>query len=202
MKNGFESYKDLLDVIVIPVFLALLAIVYPKIQSWYIKRRFKELIFRELVEISPYPENAEKGRNWNIHKKKRCIHKEIFDKASENRDFILTLEPDLVYYLSNLWQENQTDEQWLHYLCKLKRFFGNRESKEGKTLNTVYGKWVRVIRAYSPNVKIPCDCPVTLVSNELVNVRSFVGQLPGDKMLAPEGKPQPNKNEGEKVEAT
>ena len=146
MDSGFASYKDILDVVVVPITLALLAILFPAIKSWYIRRRFKKLILRELREISPSPKKAIYGSRWSSHHQKRCIHKEIFKEPSENRDFILSLPPSLVYYLSNLWDdENENDKnakQWLEYLSKLKDYFGDER------LNEVYDNWVNLIEQY------------------------------------------------------
>jgi hypothetical protein len=80
------------------------------------------------------------------HKQKRCIHEEIFKEPSENRDFILSLPPDLVYNLSNLWDsknENDTDaKQWLFYLSELKDYFRD------EYLNQVHDSWVKLLEQY------------------------------------------------------
>lgn len=86
------------------------------------------------------------GSTWFSHQQKRCIHKEIFEKASENRDFILSLPPNLVYYLSNLWDpENKKDpkaKQWENYLGELKKYFKDED------LDGVCDKWKKLIRLY------------------------------------------------------
>jgi len=114
------AMKDVLDIIVIPVVLAILALAWPTIQSWNRRQAFRGLILRELEEIAPYPEEAD-NVGWWAHQKKNFVHQKILQDASENRDFILSLEPDLVYLVSQLWdaKANKDEGQWLHYLDKL-----------------------------------------------------------------------------------
>ncbi len=109
--------KDILDIILIPISLAILAILWPEIQSRSRRRTFRRLIIRELSEISPYPKEATK-KGWWQHCQKRFIHREIFRDPSTNRDFILSLDPDMVYDVAQLW--NSLDEknwvQWQYML--------------------------------------------------------------------------------------
>lgn len=145
MESGFNNCKDIFEVIIIPVTLALIAVLFPAIKSWHIKRRLKKLILRELKEINPYPEAKVDGYTWDKHLMKRCIHQEIFKKSSENRDFILSLPPDLVYYLSNLWDPNtQKDpeaKQWLYCLGQLNEYFNRK-------LDNVHENWNILISEY------------------------------------------------------
>ena len=102
--------KEILDIIIIPITLALIALLWPAIQSWNRRRAFRRLIVRELEEISPHPpEPTLKG--WWEHQQKTFVHQAIFDNPSENRDFILSLEPDLVYFVTQLWQAKK-DKDW------------------------------------------------------------------------------------------
>jgi hypothetical protein len=41
--------------------------------------------------------------------------------VAENRDFILSLDPDLIYFVSNLWNayDNSAYEQFKYYLTKI-----------------------------------------------------------------------------------
>ncbi len=147
METGFTNYKDILDVVIIPITLAVLAVLFPAIKSWYLRRRFKKLILRELQEISPYPlEKTGASNTWISHQQKKCIHKEIFNNASENRDFILSLPPDLVYYLANFWDSKNGDDpkakQWLNYLNELNKYFNDAR------LSKVYNNWENLIAQY------------------------------------------------------
>jgi hypothetical protein len=112
--------KDILEVIVVPIVLAILALAWPAIQSWNRRQAFRGLILRELEEIAPYPEEAE-DIGWWAHQQKNFVHQKIFQDASENREFILSLEPDLVYFVSQLWdaKTSKNERQWLNYLEKL-----------------------------------------------------------------------------------
>ena len=145
MASDILTFKELLEIIIIPITLAILAVLFPAINSWYLRRRFKRLIFRELKEIEPYPEDKGNNTHWNMHLGKRCIHREIFDNPSENRDFILSLPPDLVYFLTNLWDkktlEDPTANQWLYYLTKLNQYFNNR-------LYSVSINWQKLVDEY------------------------------------------------------
>lgn len=112
--------KDILDVVVIPVVLAILALAWPAIQRHNRQQAFRGLILRELEEIAPYPEDPEK-EGWWAHQQKNFVHQKILQDTSENRDFILSIEPELVYFVSQLWdaKANKDHVQWLHYLSKL-----------------------------------------------------------------------------------
>ena len=105
--------KDWLGIIVVPVGLALLGFVWPWTQDGLRRRGFRRLILRELEEVSPYPKTASKDGWWD-HCQKRFIHREILQKPTENRDFILSLEPDLVYLVTQLWDslDKHNWEQW------------------------------------------------------------------------------------------
>lgn len=154
MESGFCTIKDLLDVLIIPITLAILAVLFPVIRSWHIRRRFKKLILRELKEIGPYPtEKMDSNDSWISHQTKKCVHKDIFINPSDNRDFILSLPPDLVYYLTNLWDPKNGKDisgaQWKHYLRKLKEYFNDSE------LNEVYRDWEKLIQQYQVDNIIP-----------------------------------------------
>ncbi len=103
MNLGFESWKDIIGVLVIPVSLALIALFWPELQLYYRRRAFRKLIFRELQEVGPYPDVAKQGMQWWEHLQKDFIHKRIFEDVSGNRDFILSLPAELVYLVSQLW---------------------------------------------------------------------------------------------------
>ena len=123
-----KDLLDIADIVIIPIILALLALFWPAIQNWHRRRIFTKLIIRELSEISPYPEdpdpNNDKLSDWSSYCQKKFIHKEIFDNPNENRDFILSLDPDLVYYISQLWDslENNNPSQWCYSLQEVTLF--------------------------------------------------------------------------------
>lgn len=148
MTSGFTSWKDILDVVGIPVALAILAIAWPPLQSWYRCRRFRLLTGRELEEISPYAARAAQNASWVAHLGKSFLHQQIIKEISDNRDFVLGLNPDFVYSISQLWKSYDTGDgrQWLWYLEKLAnhRYLRSRKKK----LLEIREKWVGVIESY------------------------------------------------------
>jgi hypothetical protein len=144
----FDLLTEALKVVVIPIALAVLALTWPTVQSRYRRRVFQRLILRELEELSPYPEEMKPDKNWLYHQNKKFIHQEIFRNPSKNRDFILSLDPNLVYFVSQLWNirkhEKPNDEQWL---WNLENIYKNYD-KTGK-IKEVYDKWKGLIDSYN-----------------------------------------------------
>jgi hypothetical protein len=136
---------NVLDVVVIPLVLAILALAWPEIQSRNRGRAFRNLIRRELEEISPHPESPECAGWWQ-NQQKEFVHQKIFKETSENRDFILSLEPDLVYLVTQLWdaKEKRDQGQWLHYLKELSNPKFDLNGRIGKA----YDKWVGLCNLY------------------------------------------------------
>ena len=148
MSSGFTSVKDVLDVIGIPVALALLALAWPPIQSWYRCRRFRLLACRELEEIGPFPEEPQDGTAWTNHLQKKFLHQKIIDQVSDNRDFILGLNPDFVYSLSQLWASFNAHDGG-HWLWYLERLANNRYVRKRKrTILEIHQKWGKLIASY------------------------------------------------------
>lgn len=119
--SGFDSLKDVIEVLIIPLVIFGLGIWLPKLFENQKRNTFINLIRREIREMTPFPtlqqmQNPEKtpqvkdkmegitGR-WPEHLTKRFVHEQIFNNVSDNRDFILSLPPDLIYHLSQLWIE-------------------------------------------------------------------------------------------------
>jgi hypothetical protein len=97
-----------------------IAVFWPWLQSWQRGRKFEGIIRRELQEVGPYPEEPEAKRPWWNHLSKRFAHEEVFvrERLSENREFLLSLHPDVVYAVNQLWiaYDKRDGSQWLHYL--------------------------------------------------------------------------------------
>jgi len=151
MQSGFATLKDILDVVVIPVALAGLALAWPAIQSWHGGRRFRLLAARELVEIAPFPEQRGNCAVWTQHLRRQFLHQKIIGEISDNRDFVLGLEPEFVYSLSQLWAAYHAADgaQWLWYLGKLA---GHRYlRRERLELLAIREQWNGVIQSYSSN---------------------------------------------------
>jgi hypothetical protein len=169
---GFDTVKDLLDVLIIPVVIFIVGALLPGFFEAIKTRKFMALIRRELGEMVPEPLLPE-GIEWHRHLVKRFIHEEIFDRVSENRDFILSLPPDIAYNAKQLWthykkaQESESESDlaehgaaWCNYLDGLCTYFDDRENKfffrnrEKKSfLETVYKPWEELILAKHPKLQ-------------------------------------------------
>ncbi len=106
--GGFDNLKDFIDVVFMPSVLFVLGVWLPKriekLKSEQRKKEFEKLIYREMQEMEPHePENQKEQVVWTDYLRKRFIHEEIFRNPSENRDFILSLNPDLAYHEAQLW---------------------------------------------------------------------------------------------------
>lgn len=168
MTWGFDTVKDVLDVLIMPAVLFGLGTMIPHMIEAGMRRRFLALIRRELLEMKPWPEKMKTGGRWHQHLKKRFIHEEIFTKKSENRDFILSLPPDLAYSEAQLWihfekavaskETNDLAEhgaRWCDYLKEVCKYFDGR--KRGKFYREVYEPWKKLIAEYHPD--LPEQCP-------------------------------------------
>jgi hypothetical protein len=73
---------------------------------------------------------------------KKLIHREIFNNVAENRDFILSLDPALVYFVSNLWNayDNSDHEQFKYFLTKILSHYDERNSESIKE------KWENLLK--------------------------------------------------------
>lgn len=134
--------RDILDIIIIPISLALIAWLWPAIQHWNRRRAFRRLIVRELEEISPHPQEPT-GEGWWTHQQKTFVHQAIFDNPSENRDFILSLEPDLVYYVTQLWQAKK-DKDWSQWDYCLECLSSARRWDNNRFIAALRPRWLRL----------------------------------------------------------
>jgi hypothetical protein len=151
---GFNHLKDLLDVVLVPGILAWLAFYWPKRlaerQADDRRSRFESLIKRELEELGPCPERKKKNAgNWTDYQIKSFLHARIIDNPSENRDFILSLEPTLIYQVSQLWEARKVadGDQWLHYLNELSQGYGGKITK-------AYEQWKSLIEGNASSSNI------------------------------------------------
>jgi hypothetical protein len=143
---GFDSLKDLLDVLLIPVAVGAMAVLWPELQCGNRRRRFEALIHRELEELTPFPETrseSPQSKTWTEHQTKTFIHQHVFNDVNVNRDFILALDPSLAYEVSQLWEARKAadDKQWLWYLESLAKRYNGRVAES-------YEKWKRLIDSY------------------------------------------------------
>ncbi|MGH9897139.1 MAG: hypothetical protein ACREA0_35125, partial [bacterium] len=111
----------------VPLFIAFfagaIAAIWPWLQALQRGRKFQRIIRRELEEIDPYPELPDAEKPWWEHATRRFVHEEFFrrDAISQNRDFLLSLDPTVVYQVSQLWiaLEKRDGHQWIHFLSEL-----------------------------------------------------------------------------------
>ncbi len=105
---GFQSLKDVLEVVGVPLVVFVLGLWLAGRPDRRRRERFINLIRQELEEAKPEPEGPtqkvlDKFESWTDLLKKRFIHQDIFENPSENRDFILNLDPGLAYSLAQMW---------------------------------------------------------------------------------------------------
>jgi hypothetical protein len=63
---GFDSFKDVLDVLLVPAVGGLVAMFWPEVDAADKRRRFERLIIRELEEAEPYPEQWASGETMSL----------------------------------------------------------------------------------------------------------------------------------------
>ena len=179
---GFYTLKDFLDVIFIPLVLVGIGAWLPakleRLKTNARKTAFVNLIYRELQEMGPRDPKRTAGQKiWADHLQKRFIHEEIFRNPSENRDFILSLEPDLTYFAAQLWihfdkakgirdEEVEKNEQlddnemsaladhgveWSYFLKEICLFIDR--DKNSSLFEEICKPWRKVIIEYHPEKK-------------------------------------------------
>jgi hypothetical protein len=144
------SLKDILEILLIPIVLVFIPLIWAFIQKKYRKSALTGLIVRELEELSPYPDKRADGLiEWTDYQKKNFIHQEIFKKPGDFKEYILELDPELVYFVSQLWdaKKNFDSEQWLYYLGKLTNYFPNN-----KSIKECHEKWKFLLNCFSWNI--------------------------------------------------
>jgi hypothetical protein len=123
--------------------LAVVGLTWPSVLAMHRGRRFRGLILRELEETAPWPleppDQPAKGGElrdpWWARQQKNFVHREILADPSSNRDFILSLDPTLVYLMTQLWDslERHDGHQWLWYLHEIATGYdqGGRRGRSG-----------------------------------------------------------------------
>jgi hypothetical protein len=122
-----------------------IAVFWPWLQSYWRGRKFQGIIRRELEELMPVPLEQQPNTPWWAHLRKRFVHEEVFarEKISDNRDFLLSLDPTVVYLVSQLWTAyaKRDADQWLYFMDKLAR----DEHVGGSDLRNAHGAWCTLI---------------------------------------------------------
>lgn len=164
MNSGFDTLKDALEVVIIPLAILAIGALLPRLFDAVKARKFLALIERELEEMEPWPKEPRVGGNWHEHLGKRFIHEEIFENVSENRDFILSLPPDVTYNVAQLWTHfhkattGETPDdlaeygaRWCDQVRELCSYFDNRSNSN--YMECVYLPWVKLVLSYHPDAE-------------------------------------------------
>jgi hypothetical protein len=138
MELGFENLRDILDVLLVPVAVGLLALLWPAFAARKRRLNFEYLIRRELEEAAPETEDLPRDVRWHKHLAKHFLHEEIISHPVDNSEFVLSLNPRLAYSLSQMWiafkegskkgndPSRHEAEQWCWYLRETCEFLDRR----------------------------------------------------------------------------
>jgi hypothetical protein len=131
-----------------------IAVFWPWLQAFFRGRKFQGIVRRELQELGPHPAVPVSGKPWWEHATKRFVHEEVFarEKVSENRDFLLSLDPTVVYRVSQLWTAlaKRDGDQWLHFIKEL----GNDKHVGSEELQKAHDQWEAILRAQPPGLRV------------------------------------------------
>jgi len=151
MLHGLLTAMSVTEDLIVPLTLVVVAsgvgFFWPWFQSYHRGRRFRYLIRRELAEASPVPADPNDPVPWSERMTKDFLHRKIIEDVSENRDFILSLDADLVYQVTQLWDALKTKDhiQWMYCL-------GTLTESRARTpdLKTACTKWGDVMDVQHP----------------------------------------------------
>jgi hypothetical protein len=130
------------------------------------KRAFIALIKKELDELDPLTNPPVKCTRWCHHLKKKFMHEAILVDASNNRDFILSIDQQLAYSGMQMWLHfhkaekakdseveliNYHGDQWVEYLERFVNHIHRRGKKDShckcKT-KPLHAEWKKVVDKY------------------------------------------------------
>jgi hypothetical protein len=140
-------WNDVLPAAIVAVVGGAVAAFWPWFQSYWRGRKFEGIIRRELAEIGPFPLEPQSNTPWWEYLRKRFVHEEVFvrNQVAASRDFLLSLDPDVVYKVSQLWiaYEKRDARQWLHYLGEL----ASDNHVGSQKLRNACGAWTKLLNA-------------------------------------------------------
>jgi hypothetical protein len=123
---GMEWPKEILDIVLVPLAIAVLGLLWPTLQTARRRWDFTNLLRRELQEAAPNPATRQPGCSWARHLDKRFLHQAMMSGTSGgDPSTILSLSRDLAYELQQMWsahaaaKDNQAVElaqDWCSYL--------------------------------------------------------------------------------------
>lgn len=173
--------KSLIEIAIIPLVVAgigvagaVIGVSWTQIQARNRGKLFQDLIFREIEEVSPYPylepDNAhgsapiDPSKKWTDYfpKDKKFIHKDVIEniKDKDNRDFVLGLNLDLIYIVTQFWHEldvqmnksQPNPEQFLYWFNEIvvysQRGKIKKNYKDYRHIEATYHKWCNLISEY------------------------------------------------------
>ena len=74
MELGFANWKDIIEVLLVPVSISFLALLWPSMAARRRRKNFEYLIRKELKEARPEPEVTGPRNSWHRHLGKRFLH--------------------------------------------------------------------------------------------------------------------------------
>lgn len=167
MELGFQTLNDILDVLLVPVAVALIAVLWPAMSAHHRRKNFENLIRRELMAAVPRKDNAD--RPWHAHLARRFLHEEVIRNTDVNTEFILSLRPELSYNLSQMWIEfakaerasavGRPSQQHAERFCAhLKRVVNHLDQNRKSNLKEeVWKPWILVVRREYPEANLEED---------------------------------------------
>jgi hypothetical protein len=125
---GLEA-KEVLGALLVPIAIGLLGVVVPWAQERRKRTNFEELARRELQEAKPRGSARSGEQSWHMMMSKRFLHEAVISNPADTCDFVLSLNPDLSYYLGQMWMSFHKAEtvdgaedgrmyadEWCHFL--------------------------------------------------------------------------------------
>jgi hypothetical protein len=156
---GFSSIKDLLDVLVVPLSVAVLVTLWPNLAARRRRANFEDLICRELLEAAPHGWSPGASTPpWPEYLTRRFTHEDVIAHPSGNTEFVLSLDPELSYHLSQMCIEleksksesqrgqepsEQRADQFCWHMTQVARYLDQR--RRSKLLENFCVPWMRVI---------------------------------------------------------
>jgi hypothetical protein len=165
MDTGFDTLKDVVDVLLVPISVGLLALVWP---SWIARRRrqnFRYLVRVELQEAVPRTgSDGNRKRAWHEYLSRRFLHERVIWQAAGDTDFLLSLNPQLAYVLSQLWisfdkgsadQANSQEhaEQWIWYLGQTCLMVDRKRGRRS-LVEMVWRPWRNLVHLLYPDASL------------------------------------------------
>lgn len=134
--------------------------------------RFRRLIRRELAEIGPHPKEPDPrspDRPWWEFATKRTVHEEIFrrEHISENRDFILSLDPTIVYRVTQLWiaLEKRDGPNWVYFMGEVAATSGLRSPD----LTLAHRRWADIMASQPEQFRETMGIPTPFRQSAALN---------------------------------